>query len=93
MKVPLTDTGPQPYVIGSTAGSIIGVGIETGSGNAAGNREGRPMLGDGERGGGFGGRRGGMPGSAPPGGMRENRKPLKLWAKVHLAEADSSSVK
>jgi hypothetical protein len=93
MKVPLTDTGPQPYVIGSTAGSIIGVGIETGNGNVEGNREGKPMFGDGERGGGFGGRRGRMSGGAPPGGMRENRESLKLWAKVQLAKSDSSSVK
>jgi hypothetical protein len=91
MKIPLEDNGPKPYAIGTTIGSIIGVGAETESNSMRSEGGDRPRLGD-SPGSGFGGRRGGMRGGgAPPSGTRENREPLKLWAKVQLAEADSAN--
>src|ERR1041385_6164802 len=73
LKVPLMDNGPQPYAIGTTAGSAIGIGVETGSFDFAGRRGGGGLTGGGG-GGGFGGRRGGRGGGfggGSPSGMRE----------------------
>jgi hypothetical protein len=84
MKVPLTDKGPQPYVVGALAGSIIGIGVETMSDEFGGRPSERSMGGD-VMGGGFGGRRG----FGPPGGRHEMNKPLKLWAKLELAASNS----
>jgi len=93
MKIPLQDKGSQPFVIGTAAGSIIGVGIETVDAGMEREKGERPMF-VGNPGGGFGGRRGGIAGGgAPPGGMRESIEPLKLWAKVHLAVADSAAAR
>ncbi len=94
MKVPLADKGPQPYVIGAAAGSIIGIGIETATGDFAGGRSSKPMMGGGPGGGGKGGRRGGGHGGGEPNFNRdEMRELLKLWAKVKLVTADSTSIR
>ena len=90
IKIPLRDNGPQPYVIGTTAGSIIGVGVETAN---RGERGSRQMLGSGsgeEPGGGFGGRR--RSGGEQSFGRGERAEPLKLWAKVKLAIPDPAII-
>lgn len=94
MKIPITDKGTQPYVIGTTAGSTIGVGVETVSNEMPGGRGDRQKMGGGQGGGGMGGRRGGgMSGGEPRFGGGERPEPLKLWAKVKLTTADSTSIR
>jgi hypothetical protein len=90
-RVPVTNDGQYGYGIGTIAGSVIGLGLETpeidlgdmseqmradGGGRGGGGRGG---LG----GGGKGGRGGGM---RPPGGERpEVPDPIKVWTAVELA--------
>jgi hypothetical protein len=82
MKVPLTDKGSQPYVIGTTAGSIVGVGIETMKNEMSADRGERPMRGEESGRRGYGeGRRGGERSS----GEHRMSEPLNLWAKIKLA--------
>ncbi|MBA4311781.1 MAG: hypothetical protein C0417_04030 [Chlorobiaceae bacterium] len=93
MKIPITDKGTQPYVIGTTAGSTIGVGVETLSNEMPGGRGDRQKMGGGQGGGGMGGRRGGgMSGGEPRLGKGDRPEPLKLWSKVKLATADSINI-
>jgi hypothetical protein len=89
MKIPITDKGTQLYVIGTTAESTIGVGVETVSNEMTGRRGDRQKMGGGQGGGGMDGRRGGGPGEMPPSGRGGIREPLKLWIKVKLATSDS----
>jgi hypothetical protein len=89
MKVPITDKGAQPYVIGTTAGSIIGVGIETMKNEVPADRAERPMRGEESGRSGYGGRRGGGDRSS---GERRVSEPLKLWAKIKLAIPDSTII-
>ncbi len=92
LKVPLARTSETPYAIEASAGSVIGLGLETpeierpqrmeGVGGRGGGMGGRGG-GMGGRGGGMGGRGGGM-GDRRSGGF-EVPKPLKVWATVQLA--------
>jgi len=91
LKVPLADNGPDPYSIGTKAGGVIGVGIETAQGTPERpqDEQGRGTMPPG--GGGRGGRRG--RGGFGGGNERPERtgrlsEPLKLWAKVQLASGD-----
>lgn len=89
MKVPMVYKGPQPYGIGTTAGSVIGVGIEMIRNDLPGGKGERSMR-RGEAGrGGYSGRRGGGDRSSDGDRMSE---PLKLWAKVKLAMPDSTTI-
>lgn len=86
MKVPLKDKGPQPYVIGANAGSIIGIGIETTDFGKLGFRDERPSMN-----GGFGERMGGrLPGDGPPHDMRGVKEPLNVWLKLKLESNKTS---
>ncbi|HEV8539411.1 MAG TPA: hypothetical protein VGR15_10890 [Bacteroidota bacterium] len=81
LKVPLMDNGEHEYGIGARAGSVIGLGIETGGfppGERGGDEPGMRM----------GGRRGSgrAPGSMPAGAFRSAREPIKFWGKVQLAK-------
>jgi hypothetical protein len=91
MKVPLQDKSSQPYVVGTTAGSVIGVGIETNNRDMPEGRGEKPMMGGGSGGGGMGGRRGDRHGREARSETEGMKEPLKLWAKVKLAVQDSSS--
>jgi hypothetical protein len=100
MKISLEANGLKPYAIGTMAGSMIGIGVETENNGIRNERNGRPMLDggnpgeppEGNRRGGFEGRRGGRHGGdEKPDGTRSVREPLKLWAKVQLAVQDSTS--
>ena len=95
IKVPLSEIGSHPFTIGAKTGSIIGVGLETAGSR---DRQGSPDEATGERsgrsgglrgGGGGGGRRRGGGGSERSGGGQP--EPLKVWARVQLAEKGSAS--
>jgi hypothetical protein len=101
-RVPVGDTGEYGYGIGSTAGSVIGFGVQTPEidvdamkeqmREAVGGRGGGGKGGMG--GGGRGGRGGGgmRDGTRPPGGQRpEIPDPIKVWTKVQLAAGESQS--
>lgn len=97
IKIPLTDAGTHPFTVGAKAGSVIGVGLETSSNRG---RQGSPEGSTGEGGGrmrggrGGGGRGGGRRGGAGEGSERSGSsqpEPLKVWAKVQLAEKISPS--
>lgn len=91
MKVPITDKGSQPYVIGAKAGSVIGVGVETTRKSMQDGR-GEKRMSNGKPGGGMGS---GMGGGAGKRGGRmqsnnsEMKEPLKLWSEVALATRNS----
>jgi hypothetical protein len=101
LKIPLSDTGPTAFAIGTKPGMQIGVGVESSNGRGAasqGNSEGGEGRGGGMgggRGGGMGGRGGGggRRGGGGGGGSRAGgqTEPLQIWAKVQLAVQDSSS--
>ncbi len=93
IRVPLTDNGPQPYAIGTSIGSTIGIGFETAS------LEARPKMKMGDEqsdgtGGGIGmgaggGRRGGRGGIGSDGErptMEKRTEPLNFWTKVQLSD-------
>jgi hypothetical protein len=84
LRIPLTDNGAEPYAIGTSAGSVIGIGWETGGMmDRPAGREGMPPPGGRE--GMRGGRgRGGMEGGEP-GRMGMQSKPLKAWGTLRLA--------
>ncbi len=99
LKIPLMDNGADPYAIGTTPGSVIGIGLQTatmeqrlrgfggegpGGGGPPGGDEGGGPPGGGPGGGGPPG--GGPPGGGPPGGVRSGSQsePLELWLKVQL---------
>ena len=91
LRVPLNDSGAQPYAIGAAPGSTIGVGLETGArpsrpSSDQGTGEGRPGGGMGR--GGFRGR-GGMGGGERGNRAGQQAEPLSVWAKVHLAAGGS----
>jgi hypothetical protein len=88
LKIPFIQSEQQPYALGSQPGNTIGLGLESpvrnpgrGMGRMGGGRPGgqmRPPL-------------GGMPGPGEfSGGMPEQPKNLKVWARVRLAPAHSS---
>jgi len=99
LQIPLQSTGGNSYAVGTTAGALIGVGLEIPKPDRdkmqdmrkAGRDGGMPPGGGqsggrppgGGRPGGMGGRRGGM---GMPGG-RQFRMPdgLKIWARLQLA--------
>ncbi|NQT79128.1 MAG: hypothetical protein HQ555_01885 [Candidatus Aminicenantes bacterium] len=82
IKVPLKRSEEYLYAVGTKAGNLVGIGLET-------SKIKRPSMGRGMSGG-MGGRggaggRGGM-GGIRGGGMRPQMpKPLKIWAVVQLA--------
>lgn len=87
LRVPLHMDEQHPYAINASAGKTIGVGLVTPEINREMFRN-RMRGGIGGRpGGGIGGRPGfGGMGGRPPGGRRpEMPEPLKVWAKVELA--------
>ena len=99
MKVPLNDNGNHPFAIGTKPGALIGVGLET---TPRSTRSG-PELGTGSDegtgvGGSGGGARGGRGGAGRRGrgaGGESSRmggqtEPMKMWAKVTLAERNLS---
>lgn len=97
LKIPLALSEEHPYAIGVTAGELIGIGLETPEidRDAMRQRRGRGgFSGGGGRGGGMrgGGGRGGGMGGGRGGGGRGQRpgmpKPLKIWAKLQLADAE-----
>ena len=100
LKVPLADHGLDPYAIGTKAGAMIGVGVETGTmperrpseepqGEGADGRRGRGGLGGGgRRGGGVGSGYGGARGQS----SGQQREPLSIWAKVQLANGPVTSL-
>ncbi len=92
MKIPLMDTGHDPYGIGALAGSKIGIGFEAGARMRQPEGEGGERSGPG--GGGGMGRRGGY-GRGGGGGFRsrgggQTEEPLQLWAQLQLAAGDST---
>ncbi len=97
LKMPLKDNRSDPYAIGTQAGSVVGVGLETGERiERRGGGPGREGSEGGEGGGmGRGGRRGrggfGGGGQSPRGG--QSSEPLSVWAKVQLASGDSTLVR
>ena len=99
LKVPLSDNGSHPFAIGTKAGTLIGVGIETSTAlNPALRSESVGEGGGGERGGGMGegggggrGRRGGRGGGGGRSSSGDQGEPFKMWAKVQLAEQDTSA--
>ncbi len=90
MKVPLKEDDHHAFAIGTSAGTLIGVGMETarvrpeGQGAPEGRMGGR---GGGRGFGGRGGRAGGGGGMARSLGQNQT-EPLDLWAKVQLAKGD-----
>jgi hypothetical protein len=84
VKIPLMTLDDLPYQIGAEPGSVIRVGLETGSmdhGRRAGRGHGPGHGG----GGGHGGGHGGSPERGEhPSGM-ESGEPLEVWLKLHLA--------
>jgi hypothetical protein len=97
LQVPLAKTSEFVYAIGTTAGALIGIGLETpkierassdegrGRGMGGGGMGGRGMGGRGGRGG--GGRSGGGMGGRGMGAGRdtEQMKPMKAWGLLQLA--------
>ncbi len=93
-KIPLARSGRRFYVVGSSPGRTIGVGVETGEFTERRQRQPRNGGGEGmgEEGRRMGGRGGRMPGGRPPGGEASgepegSRQPerIKLWTVVTLA--------
>ncbi len=100
MRIPLRESGPHPFAIGFTGGSVVGVGIDGGT-----DRPNRREESDTGRGGGMGedpnrmpGGEPGMPGENPEGrGMRppggrqgfeggtRDQSAINVWMKVKLA--------
>lgn len=79
IKVPLERSEEYPYAVGTKAGNLVGIGLETSKIERQNVR--RSMGG---RTGGMGGR--GGAGGTRGGGMRPQMpKPLKIWAVVQLA--------
>ncbi len=92
MRVPLMDSGRDPYAIGSLAGRMIGVGFEAGARMRSAQGEGAdrsemPGGGMGRRGGGYGGY--GRGGGFSPRGGGQREEPLQMWVQVQLAASDS----
>jgi len=92
LRIPLSADSSSPIAIGTQAGRLIGIGLETPEIDMSKMRErsggGRPS--GGAPPGGMGGGGGRMPGGGMPGGGRgfERPEPLKVWAKVQLARAE-----
>ena len=104
LKIPFSDNGSRPFSIGTKAGAVIGVGVETstqrntekpageyGEGGRSGGAGGGGYGGGGEGGGGGRGRRGGRGGGGGRGAAASQGEPFKMWAKVQLAVSDSSA--
>ncbi len=99
LRIPLATSDTQPYAIGTTAGAVVGLGMETPEMDMSAMRERRsgPPGGGGMPGGGGGMPGGGMPGGGmrggPGGGAGGERpkmpEPLKVWTKITLAAAGS----
>ena len=78
IKVPLERSEEYPYAVGTKAGNLVGIGLETSKVKRPSKRSGMSgRSGAGGRGG-MGGMRGGGMGPQMP-------KPLKIWAVVQLA--------
>jgi hypothetical protein len=88
VTVPLADNGDHLYGIGTHAGGMIGLGIESGGGTPGGRGGGPRMGGEGGRGmgGGMGGGYGRRGGGGRAAGDEQGRpEPIKFWGKVQLA--------
>ena len=90
LKVPLIQSEQHSYAIGAETGSSVGIGLEAPKMEKSDMR--RQMSGERGGGGPSGGMRGGAGGSGMPGGGRRSqmRKPLKIWAVVHLASNNNA---
>jgi hypothetical protein len=91
LKVPLMDNGPDPYAIGTNIGATVGIGLETGK---MIERQSSGEFGRNEMPGGMGGRRGrgeGFGSGGRPPRMGQQMEPLKIWAKVQLADSNESN--
>jgi hypothetical protein len=89
LRVPLAENHRHPFAIGTKAGAMIGIGLET---VVRGSREGPPGGGHGNPGptesgtGSRGGHEGGRGhGAGQMGRQGSSPDPIKGWAKVHLA--------
>jgi hypothetical protein len=108
LKIPLKTTNQTPFAIGADAGSIIGIGLETGKIEMEMKRDGRSMAGGPPNGRGGSGMGGGFPeggdigggmgkhgkGNMPPDSQKDtvSSKPIKIWAKVVLANSSGNDI-